>query len=218
MSHLSRLKQQQQLQAELEQQRQMPHPKTETPQRIENQNNSESQQENAVDQPDGSETSKTSANRAKFAVHQIGADDFISEMKKDPDSCIVVGRGECVTVRVPTRADGSALYWEFATENFDIAFGLSFEWGYSVPSSSSTTPGSGPQSDAASGEGASKASNPDALTRVDPILPILRRNSHEQVISGRHKFPGAGVYLLQFDNSYSRVRSKTLYYRVYYTK
>ena len=33
-----------------------------------------------------------------------------------------------MTVRVPTHADGSALFWEFATDNYDVAFGLFFEW------------------------------------------------------------------------------------------
>ena len=31
-------------------------------------------------------------------------------------------------MRVPTHADGSALFWEFATDNYDVAFGLFFEW------------------------------------------------------------------------------------------
>jgi len=52
----------------------------------------------------------------------------------------------------------------------------------------------------------------------DEILPVLRRNSQEEVIVGSHMYPGQGVYLLKFDNSYSLLRSKTLYYRVYYTK
>ena len=29
---------------------------------------------------------------------------------------------------MPTHADGSALFWEFATDNYDVAFGLFFEW------------------------------------------------------------------------------------------
>jgi hypothetical protein len=33
-----------------------------------------------------------------------------------------------VTVRVPTHKDGSSLFWEFATDSYDIAFGLFFEW------------------------------------------------------------------------------------------
>ena len=39
-----------------------------------------------------------------------------------------VGHGETVTVRVPTHCDGNALFWEFATDGYDVAFGLFFEW------------------------------------------------------------------------------------------
>ena len=31
-------------------------------------------------------------------------------------------------VRVPTHLDGRSLYWEFATDGYDIGFGLFFEW------------------------------------------------------------------------------------------
>jgi len=31
-------------------------------------------------------------------------------------------------VRVPTHEDGSCLFWEFATDHYDIGFGLYFEW------------------------------------------------------------------------------------------
>jgi len=33
-----------------------------------------------------------------------------------------------VTVRVPTHKDGKSLYWEFATDGYDVGFGLFFEW------------------------------------------------------------------------------------------
>ena len=39
-----------------------------------------------------------------------------------------VGHGETVTVRVPTHDEGTALFWEFSTDSYDIAFGLFFEW------------------------------------------------------------------------------------------
>ncbi len=39
----------------------------------------------------------------------------------------------------------------------------------------------------------------------------------QEVYAGSHSYPGQGVYLLKFDNTYSLWRSKTLYYRVYYT-
>jgi hypothetical protein len=47
---------------------------------------------------------------------------------------------------------------------------------------------------------------------------ITRRDCHEEVYAGSHAYPGQGVYLLKFDNTYSLWRSKTLYYRVYYTR
>jgi hypothetical protein len=31
-------------------------------------------------------------------------------------------------VRVPTHEDGTCLFWEFATDSYDIGFGVFFEW------------------------------------------------------------------------------------------
>lgn len=50
------------------------------------------------------------------------------------------------------------------------------------------------------------------------IVPVYRRDCQTEVYAGSHQYPGKGVYLLKFDNSYSLWRSKTLYYRVYYTQ
>lgn len=52
---------------------------------------------------------------------------------------------------------------------------------------------------------------------TDEIIPVYRRDCHQEVYCGSHIYPGRGVYLLKFDNSYSLWRSKTLYYRVYYS-
>ena len=52
----------------------------------------------------------------------------------------------------------------------------------------------------------------------DEIVQIYRRDCHEEVYCGSHSYPGRGVYLLKFDNSYSLWRSKTVYYRVFYSK
>lgn len=57
-----------------------------------------------------------------------------------------------------------------------------------------------------------------ARPNTDVIIPVYRRDAQLEVYVGSHLFPGKGVYLLKFDNSYSFWRSKTLYYRVYYTK
>lgn len=50
------------------------------------------------------------------------------------------------------------------------------------------------------------------------IVPVYRRDCQNEVYAGSHPYPGQGIYLLKFDNSYSLWRSKTLYYRVYYTQ
>ena len=31
-------------------------------------------------------------------------------------------------MRVPTHEDGACLFWEFATDYYDIGFGVYFEW------------------------------------------------------------------------------------------
>lgn len=36
------------------------------------------------------------------------------------DGVIRVGHGETVTVRVPTHRNGARIFWEFATDNYDI--------------------------------------------------------------------------------------------------
>lgn len=41
---------------------------------------------------------------------------------------MVVKRGEVVTIRVPTHPDGKRVCWEFATEDYDIGFGVYFDW------------------------------------------------------------------------------------------
>merc|ERR1719435_330265 len=55
--------------------------------------------------------------------------EFKDTIKKEENEAIIkIGHGETVTVRVPTHVDGKSLYWEFATDSYDIGFGLFFEW------------------------------------------------------------------------------------------
>lgn len=65
-------------------------------------------------------------------------------------------------------------------------------------------------------------SPPSPVTRYRPpissVVPVYRRECQSEVYVGSHNYPGEGVYLLKFDNSYSLWRSKTLYYRVFYTR
>ncbi|EDO39149.1 predicted protein, partial [Nematostella vectensis] len=148
--------------------------------------------------------------------------EFIQHVKSDPSSVLVVGRGETMTVRVPTHDSGTCLFWEFATELYDLGFGVSFEW--SQPNSKNITVAVNESDEDEFTEDSEKSAEAEAATvgaakpRVDEILPVVRRPCHEEVIVGSHMYPGRGVYLLKFDNSYSLFRSKTLFYRVYYTR
>ena len=58
-----------------------------------------------------------------------GVEEFKNAIRKEAgDAVIKVGHGETVTVRVPTHEDGACLFWEFATDGYDIGFGVYFEW------------------------------------------------------------------------------------------
>uniref|UniRef100_A0A452UIR5 Golgi resident protein GCP60 n=1 Tax=Ursus maritimus TaxID=29073 RepID=A0A452UIR5_URSMA len=147
--------------------------------------------------------------------------DFKEKIRQDADSVITVGRGEVVTVRVPTHEEGSYLFWEFATDNYDIGFGVYFEWtdspntAVSVHVSESSDDDEEEEENVSSEEKAKKNASKPLL---DEIVPVYRRDCHEEVYAGSHQYPGRGVYLLKFDNSYSLWRSKSVYYRVYYTR
>ncbi|KAJ0026859.1 hypothetical protein NQD34_017859 [Periophthalmus magnuspinnatus] len=148
--------------------------------------------------------------------------DFKEKIRQDADSVITVGRGEVVTVRVPTHEEGSYLFWEFATDYYDIGFGVFFEWTDAASASVSVhVSESSDEDDDEEGEPANeeeKAKKDAGKPQVDEIVPVYRRDCHEEVYAGSHQYPGRGVYLLKFDNSYSLWRSKSVYYRVYYTR
>lgn len=58
-----------------------------------------------------------------------GVEEFKEAIRREAgDAVIKVGHGETVTVRVPTHENGSCLFWEFATDGYDIGFGVYFEW------------------------------------------------------------------------------------------
>ncbi|KAK7103264.1 Golgi resident protein GCP60-like isoform X2 [Littorina saxatilis] len=157
--------------------------------------------------------------------------EFKDSLRKDKDSVIKIGSGETVTVRVPTHEDGTCLFWEFATDHYDIGFGVYFEW--TIAPSNTVSVHVSESSDEEEFEeerpGVEAEAKGDDVERggktapsdkppTDEIIPVYRRDCHEEVYCGSHVYPGRGVYLLKFDNSYSLWRSKTLYYRVYYSR
>ncbi|KAL8619919.1 hypothetical protein ACOMHN_015203 [Nucella lapillus] len=156
-------------------------------------------------------------------------EEFKDALHKDKDLVVKLGSGESLTVRVPTHKDGSTLFWEFATDYYDIGFGVYFEWTItpgntvSVHISESSDDEEEYEDDEpveSKGDDIEKGgkTGSDNKPPTDEIIPIYRRDCHEEVYCGSHLYPGQGVYLLKFDNSYSLWRSKTLYYRVYYSK
>lgn len=191
------------------------------------------------------ETSSIVIEEAKMWSKKEEIEDFKRSVRSEGggEGVIKLGHGEIVTINVPTHEEGNFIFWEFATDFYDIGFGVLFEFtdnpgsgvsvhvtesddeeededvrtgvealnldGETTLSNSITDAEKGvifPQSD--------EQSNPN----LEVILPIFRRDSHEAVFQGCHSYPGKGVYRLKFDNSYSLWRSKTLYYRVYYTR
>jgi len=109
-----------------------------------------------------------------------------------------------------------------------LAFGLFFEWTDSDENEVSVHISDSEDEDVddeyhdEDGDLENGGSVNQALVQKGPptsvIVPIYRRDCHMEVYAGTHSYPGKGVYLLKFDNTYSLWRSKTLYYRVYYTR
>lgn len=164
--------------------------------------------------------------------------------REGSEGIINIGHGEIVTIRVPTHEEGTCIFWEFCTDNYDIGFGVLFEWTENPGQEVSVHVTESEDEDdeveeevetqdkrygaidpekgqiPSDSEGGEHHRPTKSLldANTDVILPIFRRESHEEVHCGSHPYPGTGVYLLKFDNSYSLWRSKTLYYRVYYTR
>eukprot|EP00099_Drosophila_melanogaster_P004980 NP_001245766.1 uncharacterized protein Dmel_CG14232, isoform B [Drosophila melanogaster] len=154
----------------------------------------------------------------------------------DGDGVITIGHGDTVTVRVPTNMNGKCIFWEFATDSYDIGFGIYFEWAKPVTNEVTVHVSDSDEDedcvdedylstteDLESGSLSQErgaVNNPTAAPKapISIIVPIYRRECYNEVYVGSHSYPGEGVYLLKFDNSYSIWRNKTLYYRVYYER
>lgn len=148
------------------------------------------------------------------------------------DGVINVGHGDIVTVRVPTNSNGKCIFWEFATDNYDIGFGVYFEW--SKPLTNDVTVHvsesddddefnddddlSTPEDLECGSVATEKSLNAAYKPPISIIVPVYRRECFNEVYVGSHAYPGDGVYLLKFDNTFSIWRSKMLYYRVYYER
>ncbi|XP_053290672.1 protein TMED8 [Pleuronectes platessa] len=148
-----------------------------------------------------------------------------AKLRSEPDSVVTVYRGDIMTVHIPTVPEAKKVSWEFATDGYDIGFGIYFDW-TPVTNRSITVHISESSDDEdeeedlegpVSNGDVEKGSKTQTNSNLAEILPVYRQDSHLSVFGGSHDFPGEGTYLLKFDNSYSLWRNKTLYYRVYYS-
>ncbi|TNN56906.1 Protein TMED8 [Liparis tanakae] len=148
-----------------------------------------------------------------------------SKLRTEDDSMVTVYRGDIMTVHVPTNPEAKKVCWEFATDGYDIGFGIYFDWTpvtsrsitvHISESSDDEDEEEEPEGPVGNGD-VEKGSKSQANSNLAEILPVYRQDSHTAVQGGSHDFPGEGTYLLKFDNSYSLWRNKTLYYRVYYS-
>ncbi|XP_051252298.1 protein TMED8 [Dicentrarchus labrax] len=148
-----------------------------------------------------------------------------AKLRMEEDSVVTVYRGDIMTVHVPTVPEAKKVCWEFATDGYDIGFGIYFDWtpvtSRSITvhiSESSDDEDEEEELEGPVGNGdVEKGSKNQTNSNLAEILPVYRQDSHLCVNGGSHDFPGEGTYLLKFDNSYSLWRNKTLYYRVYYS-
>ncbi|KAK6304432.1 hypothetical protein J4Q44_G00250180 [Coregonus suidteri] len=148
-----------------------------------------------------------------------------SKLRMEKDSVVTVNRGNIMTVHMPTVPEGKRVCWEFATDSYDIGFGIYFDWNPVTNraitvhiSESSDDEEEEDQLEGLVNTGdVEKGSKSLANSNLGEILPVYRQDSHMAVQGGSHEYPGEGTYLLKFDNSYSLWRNKTLYYRVYYS-
>lgn len=163
-------------------------------------------------------------------------DEFKANLIREGGEAVIkVNHGETVTVRVPTAEGGNCVFWEFATDGHDIGFGVYFEWVKPSTSQVSVHVSESEDDDCDDLEDDDdeilqeleqngvtikdiKQSNQLNRPPLSIIIPVYRRDCHKEVYAGSHLYPGEGVYLLKFDNSFSLWRSKTLYYRIYYSQ
>ncbi|CAI5696674.1 unnamed protein product [Oreochromis niloticus] len=51
-----------------------------------------------------------------------------AKLRTEKDSVVTVYRGDIMTVHVPTVPEANKVCWEFATDGYDIGFGIYFDW------------------------------------------------------------------------------------------
>jgi len=116
---------------------------------------------------------------------------FIAQLQSSSTATgpLALASGESVSVKVPTNSQASAIFWEFATEQGDIGFGLTFH--------------------------RDEAGGLHSVHKEDQLLPVTLKDCSEDLVLGNHQYQDEGVYTLEFVNSHSSL-PRVVHYRVFY--
>ncbi|VDP06197.1 unnamed protein product [Schistosoma margrebowiei] len=71
-------------------------------------------------------------------------------------------------VRVPTHPNGKAICWEFATDNYDLGFGLYFEWDLEPPENISVNISESSDEEGGEDEDEEGTSNGNSMEQTSP--------------------------------------------------
>lgn len=99
---------------------------------------------------------------------------------------VTIKRGSSVEISADITVPGSLLSWQFTTANCDINFGIFKKKVYSITKQSEMT----------------------------VVVPSQRVNSHLVPEDGSILCEEPGIYIFQFDNNYSWLRCKHVFYRI----
>lgn len=145
----------------------------------------------------------------------------------------VVKGATSLNIQVPTDPTGKHIYFEFATEDYDIGFGMDFLY----DTSNSTEPlamkiyeetdededdieeidlaNDNPPEVAREELLRKRAEKFARIANTISIVPTYRRDSHMEVIVCKHRYPSPrGWYIIKLDNTYSIMRAKSIFFRV----
>ncbi|CAL1296147.1 unnamed protein product [Larinioides sclopetarius] len=97
---------------------------------------------------------------------------------------IVLARASFSEIELEVEEDGSLIEWEFETKTRDIGFGLFYK------------------------------EIVDGEEKIIELVPLVRIDTEDYSETGVYKCQKAGTYVILFDNSYSWLRSKEIFYRI----
>ncbi|EDV21366.1 uncharacterized protein TRIADDRAFT_60317 [Trichoplax adhaerens] len=101
----------------------------------------------------------------------------------DDYSSVVIARGDSLKLNYNIETSGALLKWEFKTDYYNIGFGVIKVF-----------------------------RNDDGSEENYEVIPVIRRNCQIVIEEGSYLCEDPGTYILHFDNSFSWITSKKLYY------